>query len=691
MRTFKKVAALLLVITTLLSFAACGKAETPTEPSQEETEPTTMPADLKFPNGTKILGIDVGQMDASGAFEAVNGMLAEYSLAATVNGKHFTISAADVQLQVTQESITKYLQALENGNAKEPAAEYDEAMLRERIAAGTGSSVVEAKVVYDKSSQSFKITKESSGYQVDTYAAADVLGPALAKLETSGSCTVTEQETEPTRKSTDTALINAAKKANAYLSVSITYVYAPENVASKSQAVTKNDIGAMIVFDSAMNPSVSAAAVNNYAVAMNDKYCVRDKFQTTGGTQMNVNVGAVLQAVDVQALAADLKGCLEKGISGTRQAPYGKRVEAGSGYGSSYVEVDLTGQHLYVYKNGACVVSTPIVSGCVANGTKTITGVFSIYVKSRNVTLTGPGYSSPVKYWMPFSGGYGLHDANWRSNFGGEIYLYDGSHGCVNIPPAVAGQVWDNVSVGTKVIIYGGAASVKERPQKLTAVTEHNVTPESAAFDLNVTYLGAPTLTYTSSNPSVATVSKDGKVTVKGVGKTTITVDAPAHGSYLAGKLTITINVAYNCGNNHQLTWTTTKEPTCAPGEQTGTCKCGYTETKEVPAVKDHEYAWTTTKAPTCEAGEKTGKCKCGATVTETLAPVADHTYGEWITTTQPGCETAGTQSSTCSGCGDVKTQTLPALEHDFSGGDVCANGCGTTKPAPVEPDPETP
>ena len=660
MRTFKKVAALLLVMTTLLSFAACGKTAEPTEPTQVQTEPTdaTVSGDLKFPSGTQILGVDVSQLDASGAFEAVGAMLAEYSMAATVNGKHFTISAEDVQLQVKQEDIAKYAQELADGksNAKAPELTYDSVMLRDRIAAGTGSSVVEAKVVYDKSSQSFQITKEKSGYQVDTHAAADVLGPRLLSLETSGSCTVTEQETEPTRKSTDQLLINAAKKANAYLNVSITYVYAPEQVEAKSQAVTKNDIGAMIVFDSSMTPSVSASAVNNYAVAMNDKYCVRDKFHTTGGTQMNVNVGEVLQAVDVQALAADLKGCLEKGISGTRQAPYGKRVEPGSGYGSSYVEVDLTGQHLYVYKNGACVVSTPIVSGCVANGTKTITGVYAIYAKSRNVTLTGPGYASPVKYWMPFSGGYGLHDANWRSNFGGEIYLYDGSHGCVNIPPAVAGQVWDNVSVGTKVIIYGGAASVKERPQKLNAVTEHNVTPESAAFDLNVTYLGAPKLTYTSSNPNVATVSADGKVTVKGVGTTTITVDAPAHGSYLAGKMTIVINVAYNCNGNHEFTWVTTKEPTCAPGEQTGTCKCGHTEKKPIEAV-------------------------------------AEHSYGEWTTTAQPGCTADGVQSSTCSGCGDVKTQVIPAVGHNFAGGDVCANGCGTANPDAIlpEPDPENP
>ena len=81
---------------------------------------------------------------------------------------------------------------------------------------------------------------------------------------------------------------------------------------------------------------------------------------------------------------------------------------------------------------------------------------------SRNVILRGGGkkksktyYESFVSYWMPFIGGsYGLHDASWRSNFGGDIYIYSGSHGCVNLPPAKAGELYKMVSVGTVVIVH---------------------------------------------------------------------------------------------------------------------------------------------------------------------------------------------------------------------------------------------
>ena len=702
MKMYRSFVAIFLAVLMLLGCVGCGEKQAQQKAAPAETTaPTTAttpteqaPETLVFPAGAKLFGTSVEGLEPQQALEVINSLIAAYAIEVTVNDSHFAIKAEDVLLTVTLEDITAYAQALAAGSttAKAPEAQLDAALLRQRIAAGTGSSVVDAKVSYNKSSQSFVISKEQSGKSVDTFEAAQVIEPAMKKLEPSAVTTAQVHEMEPTVKSDDPRLKNAADKANSYLKLSITYVYAPEKVEAKSQTVSKNDIGGMISFDGAMNPYINMTAVNNYAIAMNDRYCVRGKYETPDGMQMS-GFGPVLQAVDTQALAADLKGCLEKGISGTRNAPYGARSENDKGQLTDCVIVNLSAQHLYVYnKSGACVVSTPIVSGCVANGTTTILGVFKIYAKSQNVTLTGPGYASPVKYWMPFSGGYGLHDANWRSQFGGEEYLYNGSHGCVNIPPSVAGTVYANVSVGTQVVIYGGTTSVKERPQNLVAVENHKVTPDAAPFDLNVSYLGAPVLTYKSSNPNVATVSKDGKVTVKGVGKAVITVDAPAHGAYLAGSLDITVTVAYDCSGGHKLTWTVTTEPTCKAGEETGKCDCGHTETRPVAAVKEkHEYT-TVTVAPTCKPGLETKTCTvCGDVQTRELPAV--HAYGKWSVTKTPTCNAEGEESQTCSGCGDVQTRPVPKNNnHSFaSAGEFCDNGCGTVNSGyvpPVTPDP---
>ncbi len=124
-------------------------------------------------------------------------------------------------------------------------------------------------------------------------------------------------------------------------------------------------------------------------------------------------------------------------------------------YSGTYVEIDIANQILYYYENGDCRFTTSIVTGNHRAGHDTPTGVYRILGKQRNVTLTGRDYASFVSYWMNFIGNrVGLHDASWRSRFGGSIYLTNGSHGCVNIPPSVMPQLYSMVSVGTPVVLY---------------------------------------------------------------------------------------------------------------------------------------------------------------------------------------------------------------------------------------------
>ena len=96
-------------------------------------------------------------------------------------------------------------------------------------------------------------------------------------------------------------------------------------------------------------------------------------------------------------------------------------------------------------------------SDCVTGqtpGHKTPGGLYGITYKERNATLVGADYETPVAYWMPFNGGIGLHDANWRGSFGGEIYTYNGSHGCVNLPPSKSGELYDYLEAGLPVVCY---------------------------------------------------------------------------------------------------------------------------------------------------------------------------------------------------------------------------------------------
>lgn len=126
----------------------------------------------------------------------------------------------------------------------------------------------------------------------------------------------------------------------------------------------------------------------------------------------------------------------------------------GADVGDTYVEIDISEQHMWYIVKGEVYVSTPVVTGN-NNSMDTPTGIFSVRNKARNVSLVGPGYVSFVEYWIAFIGSsYGIHDASWRSSFGGSIYKGNGSHGCVNTPYDAEKKIYNKITVGTPVVIH---------------------------------------------------------------------------------------------------------------------------------------------------------------------------------------------------------------------------------------------
>ena len=149
--------------------------------------------------------------------------------------------------------------------------------------------------------------------------------------------------------------------------------------------------------------------------------------------------------------------------------PVYRRTEAAEpddnhGFGSSYVEVDLSKQHLWIYENGEVVLETDVVSGLNDKEHRTPAGAYFAYDKKRDTVLRGDkqddgewGYETPVDYWIRLTDtGIGLHDANWRYSFGGNIWKWNGSHGCVNIPPKVMPTIYELVYENMPVVVHYG-------------------------------------------------------------------------------------------------------------------------------------------------------------------------------------------------------------------------------------------
>lgn len=138
--------------------------------------------------------------------------------------------------------------------------------------------------------------------------------------------------------------------------------------------------------------------------------------------------------------------------------PYYLRRNGVDDLDGTYIEVDLTAQHVWFYKDGELYIDAPCVSGDVTDDHGTRTGCFPLAYKESPSVLTGGqgdgAYETEVQYWMPFYEGQGLHDADWRYSFGGSIYRGNGSHGCVNLPPYAAEEIYNAVETGTAIVIF---------------------------------------------------------------------------------------------------------------------------------------------------------------------------------------------------------------------------------------------
>ena len=253
----------------------------------------------------------------------------------------------------------------------------------------------------------------------------------------------------------------ACDDMNKYLKASITY-----NFGSNTEVVDKDLISQWVTVDDNMAVTFNSDAVVKYVQQLESKYDTyqtKRTFTTGGGNSATVEGGDYGWIIDEAAEIAALEANIRNGETVTREANYSQTAAShdGADWGNTYVEVDLTNQYLYLFVNGAIVTQGPIVTGKPSRGDATPQGVYILKYKEKDTTLRGPKkedgsyeWESPVTYWMPFNGGIGLHDANWRKTFGGTIYKTNGSHGCVNTPLDAVATIYNNIEINTPIVVY---------------------------------------------------------------------------------------------------------------------------------------------------------------------------------------------------------------------------------------------
>lgn len=549
-----------------------------------------------FPEKYKLASVDVGGMTADEAKKAIKTAVGKYKISVKLDDASFDMTAKDLGLKYNDKADLQELINAANKD-KEPekqvklfkmdkSDELETALVDSYITAKTQSqsdATAQSDTDTDANddeqkkaatdTQTFDIRsivpyRATIAYNADAgqFEGVDgVSGDAPVYDNAAANLTSTVKElkdkvelTSATgyvdgEKATDSEQVkNALKEANAYLDVTVTCNFTPATGEAATEAVGKDQIAQwLIVGNDGVSVSLDGENMATYCTELAKKHDVSKKktgqFKTTGGSIINVPVASSGQTVDGNKLYEAIAEAINNKKSATVEAVYSEAKEEETGeyvtYGGNYCEVDLTNQMVYVYKNGELVVSSQCVTGCISKGHGTPTGVYSIFSRDKDRYLRGDGYKSWVNFFIPFNGGIGFHDASWRSTFGGNIYLYSGSHGCINMPYSAAKKLYENVTLDEKVIVYGGVDKVAGKAQSLGGADSYNVTEGDGAFNLGVTAEDNAKLTYSSDNEGVVRVDENGNVTIAGVGTATITVKSEATTSYKAGSKTITITV----------------------------------------------------------------------------------------------------------------------------------------------------
>lgn len=306
---------------------------------------------------------------------------------------------------------------------------------------------------YSKVEGGFVLKPEVKGTQLHEDVARESIHQAIMQGDDLVNLEETESYLEPSVTLDDAGLQQSVLQANKWLESEITYDWNGNEVVLNGERIKE-----WIILKNGL-VSLDEEAVAQFVKDQAREYDTYGKyrtFHTTMGYDLKLPGGAFGWLTDREAEAEALTGLIKEGAVCEREPEYTLKgpQKGASDIGSTYVEADMTHQHLYLYQKGEIVLETDFVSGDMNNGNMTPEGVFGLTYKTTNAVLRGADYETPVTYWMPFNGNFGMHDATWRTEFGGDIYLSDGSHGCLNLPLDKAGEIYQYMTQGFPIICY---------------------------------------------------------------------------------------------------------------------------------------------------------------------------------------------------------------------------------------------
>ena len=425
----------------------------------------------RFLSGTEINGMDCSGKTVEEVENNMESQIASYQLVLKERGdKSEAISASQISMEYISDGKIQELKEQQNpftwflafarqqDYTLSATTSYDETALNAAVDAldcFKEENVVQPVDAHlEVQDGQYVIVEETQGTALDSDKVKEAVKNAIDSGETLLDLDQAGCYIEPSVLSTDENLAKQRDEGNKLLTVTVTIDFSDRQEVIDADVMkdwlTTNEEGAV---------DLDRTKVREYVQQLQyeyDTFGSSREFTTSSGQTITVSGGDYGWLIAPNDTTTKIIDTIKSGQSQTIEPEY-----TYTGYcrdtndiGNTYVEISLDQQHMWFYKDGQLIVETDVVTGCHNKGWDTKTGVYAIMYKERDATLVGEGYNSAVSYWMPFYANVGIHDASWRSSFGGSIYLNNGSHGCVNTPTENAATIYNNIEKGVPVVVY---------------------------------------------------------------------------------------------------------------------------------------------------------------------------------------------------------------------------------------------
>lgn len=318
-------------------------------------------------------------------------------------------------------------------------------------------AAVNAAVNYDES-EGYYVVEGEEGNQIDLDRLESAIIEGIQKQDY--VIDLSEVYAQPAVTEDSEEITSILSEIETVSDIEITYT-----IAGDSITVPQAEIEKWIYFDSANELVINPESVKAYLDTLNEEYSTFNKsrqFNSTLQGEVTVPPGILGWSIDTEAETEALINDIHAGNAVTREPIYyssGGIAGEANDIGTTYVEIDLSNQYMYLYVDGQIITETPIVSGKI--GAETVPGANAVNEMLADTNLVGinpfsnVNYSTPVNYWIRFDDqAQGIHDASWQGSYGGNVYQSNGSLGCINTPLGAVEIIFNTVDYGTPVIVF---------------------------------------------------------------------------------------------------------------------------------------------------------------------------------------------------------------------------------------------